>query len=176
MDRRASSRSGYVAGHVGRKLFLVDIENYCGRPVLTEEDVAFVKEDLSETCGVSESDLVVIGTSHSSNLLYSEIGWPSARQVIMLGHDGADKALIDVVAEYRIETFVEVVLLSGDGIFSGVVETIRRSGVSVTVSSLARSLSGSLASVATRVHTLSVPSRRRGSVLRKVGWHIINVR
>lgn len=157
MSRKTSSRNGYVAGHVGRKLFLVDIENYCGGPVLTEEDVAFVKEDLSETCGVSESDLVVIGTSHSSNLLYSEIGWPSARQVIMFGHDGADKALIDAVAEYRIETFAEVVLLSGDGIFSGVVETIRRIGVSVAVSSLARSLSGSLASVATRVHVVIRP-------------------
>ena len=46
MSSKTSSRSGYVAGHVGRKLFLVDIENYCGKPVLTEEDVAFVKEDL----------------------------------------------------------------------------------------------------------------------------------
>ena len=117
MSRKASSRNGYVAGHVGRKLFLVDIENYCGKPVLTEEDVAFVKEDLSKTCGVSENDLVVIGTSHSSNLICSWIGWPGARQVIMFGHDGADKALIDAVAEYRIETFAEVILISGDGIF-----------------------------------------------------------
>lgn len=157
MSRKASSRNGYVAGHVGRKLFLVDIENYCGKPVLTEEDVAFVKEDLSKTCGVSESDFVVIGTSHSSNLICSGIGWPDARQVIMFGHDGADKALIDAVAEYRIETFAEVILISGDAIFSGVVEAIRRCGVSVTVSSLARSLSRSLASVATRVHIVARP-------------------
>ncbi len=159
MSRKASSRNGYVAGHVGRKLFLVDIENYCGKPVLTEEDVAFVKEDLSKTCGVSENDLVVIGTSHSSNLICSWIGWPGARQVIMFGHDGADKALIDAVAEYRIETFAEVILISGDGIFSGVVEAIRHCGVSVTVSSLARSLSRSLASVATRVHIVARPIR-----------------
>ena len=152
---RKKHLGGKAANHESRKLFIIDIENYCGKPVLTEEDVAAAKDGIAKEFGLAPSDLVVIGTSHTSNLMSAGFAWRSARQVIMHGHDGADEALLKAVEDYKIDSFAEVYVMSGDGIFADLVERLANSGVAVTVASIQRCLSRKLSAAAPRVQIVA---------------------
>lgn len=126
---------------VGRRLFLVDIENAVGRAVLDERIIEDVRIRLSKDYGIKVDEMVVIGTSHSMNMFTASI-WKGARQVFGRGVDGADRALLKVMVEEGVgERFDEVVLVSGDGIFADAVRALRADGVKVIVDSRAKSLS-----------------------------------
>lgn len=62
------------------------------------------------------------------------LGWKGSRLVARSGENGADLALLEVLARERVEErFDEVVLVSGDGIFTDVVAALSAAGVHVTV-------------------------------------------
>ena len=152
---RKKHRGGKVANQESRKLFIIDIENYCGKPVLTEQDVAAAREGIAKEFGLTPSDLVVIGTSHTSNLMSAGFAWRGARQVIMHGHNGADEALLKAVEDYKIDSFAEVYVMSGDGIFANLVTRLSNSGIAVTVASIQRCLSRKLNAVTPQVRIVA---------------------
>lgn len=143
---------------IARRLFVVDIENYCGKPVLNEEDVLAAKKSLVKHFHPTESDLIVVGTSHTSNYLNVGMAWKGVRQVLGIGHDGADIALLKAIKDYRIDTFSEVFILSGDGIFTEAVEELALNGVIVAVASIKRCLSQRLAEIAPQLQFVKQPA------------------
>lgn len=143
-----------------KRLVLVDVENCCGTPSLTAEGVARVKETLLSRGMFNEGDLVIIGTSHPSNMFAVKAGWDDGRCVMKHGRNGGDIAIIEAAKSHlrNIDSFSEVVLLSGDGIFTNLVRDFSLKGIRVTVASRIDSLNGSLARQATCLNLLSCPS------------------
>ena len=80
------------------------------------------------------------------------------RQVLGKGHDGADIALLKAIKDYRLDTFSEVFILSGDGIFTEAVEELALSGVLVAVVSIKRCLSQRLAEIAPQLQFVKQPA------------------
>lgn len=134
-----------------RRLFVIDIENLCGKPVIEESDVKAVQRFVNEALSLSTNDLVVIGTSHTNNFVSAGVAWKGVRQVFKPGHDGADLALLAAINEYNVETFEEIVIMSGDGIFADAVDEIAARSVIVTVMSIGRCLSKKLGEAASLV-------------------------
>jgi hypothetical protein len=121
----------YTATRV-RRLIVVDAENIAGGSIRDAEAVAWVKEALMERVGLTEGDHIVIGTSDGG---WFTVGchWPHVRYVARYGKDGADLALLDVLDEQVERRFAQVVVASGDHIFTDKVSTLVQAGVNVTV-------------------------------------------
>lgn len=132
-----------------RCLFVIDIENIKGKAILTEEDAVAVKTEIESEFKIGESDLVLIGTSHKNNFLSAKLAWPGAQHCFKPGHNGADIALIDAAEIHLAKpvTFQEVVLFSGDGIFTSLMRKVRENGIKGSVVSLANQINMNLANV-----------------------------
>ena len=117
----------------GRRLVVVDIENVVGGAVLTTAQAVGAHLSIKEVAALTGSELVVIGTSHIG-LVPTGLGWRGPRLVVRSGENGADLALLAVLTEERVEErFDEVLLVSGDGIFTEAVAALGAAGVDVTV-------------------------------------------
>jgi hypothetical protein len=117
----------------GRRLVLVDIENLVGGAVVTTAQAADAHSTVEDAVGLDGTEHVVIGTSHIG-VVPTGLGWCGPRLVVRSGENGADLALLDVLAtECIAERFDEVVLVSGDGIFTEAVAALATTGVDVTV-------------------------------------------
>ncbi len=117
----------------GRRLVVVDIENMAGGAVVATEQAVAARQSLQEALALSGCEQVIIGTSHIGALA-SWLGWSGARLVVRSGENGADMALLEVLARERIEErFDRVVVASGDGIFTEAVAMLGAAGVEVTV-------------------------------------------
>lgn len=127
-----------------RRIFFLDIENYAGRPVLDAISVRSARNSILGQFGLGANDMVVIGTSHTSNCVVAGLEWEGARQVFQRGKDGADKALLKALGQYRLDTFDEVFVMSGDGVFSDAVSRLASDGIRVRVVSCGERLSKSL--------------------------------
>ena len=123
-----------------RRLIIVDIENYTRKPVLTQQDVASARISLIEDLGIRNDDMVVIGTSHPSNYVNAQLAWKGPRHVGKWGHDGADKALIEAFDQYDLDTYSEVYVISGDGIFTDVANRVRAQNRPVKVVARSRAI------------------------------------
>lgn len=126
-----------------RTLHLIDIENLTGSSSPSADEVRDCR-DLYEGAFVGDLDLVVIACSHHA---FPAVGWEwrSARHILRSGEDGADLALLDVIAlEGVAERFDNVVVASGDGIFANAVSRLGAAGVHVTAVSRPESLSRTL--------------------------------
>lgn len=117
----------------GRCLVVVDIQNMVGGAVMDATEAAQVRQCLQKAVGLRGDEQVIIGVSHF-DVLEAGLGWPGAGLRVRSGKDGADLALLEVLTEERIaERFDEVVLASGDGIFTDAVAALGAAGVTVTV-------------------------------------------
>lgn len=117
----------------GRRLVVVDIENMVGGAVVTTEQAVAARLSLQEAVTLSGCEQIIIGTSHIG-VLATWLGWRGPRLVVRSGANGADLALLEVITGERIsERFDEVVLVSGDGIFTDAVAALGAAGVAVTV-------------------------------------------
>ncbi|RNL78479.1 NYN domain-containing protein [Nocardioides marmorisolisilvae] len=117
----------------GRRLIVVDIENLVGGAGITQAQAAAAHRCVTSAVAMRPGEQVIIGTSHVG-LLSSGIGWRGPRMVVRSGKDGADLALLEVLKDEHIEErFDEVVIVSGDGIFTDAVLVLREAGVFVTV-------------------------------------------
>ncbi len=114
----------------GRRLVLVDIENVVGGAVLHCGHVTWAKAQIRKVIEIDPQDQIVIGTSHIG-LLPIGCAWPNRRYVVASGPDGADLALLAVLDENIANRFDEVVIVSGDGIFSQAVSRLTCAGVTV---------------------------------------------
>lgn len=128
-----------------RKLFVVDIENAVGAGAIDEESCRSVRSRIERVYNPSTGDLTVIGVSHKNNLFPAH-AWDGARVVLKEGHNGADLALESVLSNENVEArFGEVVIVSGDGLFSEQASRLKSLGVRVTVDARARQLARVLA-------------------------------
>lgn len=128
----------------GRRLILIDIENVSGGAIRSIAQARWAQQMITSTLGLRGEEQVVIGVS-KSGIINTGPAWPSARLVPGCGVDGADHALLEVLNNENIAgRFDEVVLVSGDGIFTDTVAALGGHGVVVTVlahqTSLARRL------------------------------------
>lgn len=148
-----------------RRIIVIDIENLIGGAVLDTTDVHWAKECLREVIDIESGDQIVIGTSHIG-LLATGVAWPNQRYVIGSGPDGADLALLEVLEEGIASRFAEVVLVSGDGIFTETTARLTAAGVDVHVIAHCDGLSRRLrmaASNVTELHTRYNPAARLGA-------------
>ena len=117
----------------GRCLVAVDIENVVGGAVMTVAQASRAHLCIQETVGLRGDEHVVIGASHVG-LIAAGLGWRGPRLVVRSGENGADLALLEVLSEERVEErFEEVVLVSGDGVFTEVVVALGATGMRITV-------------------------------------------
>lgn len=146
----------------GRQIVLVDIENLAGGACISDRAVRSAKEALSGTGQIGAADHVVIGTSHIG-LVHVGSTWDGVRYVVRSGRDGADLALLDVMAENVAARFETVVLASGDGIFADAVSELAAAGVPTTVVGRRGHVARSLRLAAFQVIYLDTPTKPRAA-------------
>ena len=154
ISRRRSARPRDVAWTQGRRLVLVDIENVVGGECSTEARARWAQRRLADEIGDLSVDLVVVATD-ASGLINVGWEWATARRLIGYGKDGADRALLEVLGENVDRRFAQVVLASGDGIFTEPTVELTTRGVEVTVVAHECALSSRLRLAASRVVLLS---------------------
>lgn len=138
-------------------MVLVDIENVIRHACRTQAEAAEAHTLIDAVIGSRPGDVVVIG-SDSSGLLDAVLGWGGpVRAVVGRNENGADLALLEVLAEDLEGRFAEVVLVSGDGIFAEALAALGAEGVSTTVVAYRASLSNRLRMAAGSVLYLPSP-------------------
>lgn len=116
----------------GRRFIVVDMENIVGGGVLSVEAGEWVRKEIVAVIGERVGDQVVVGTARNG-CLNAGLAWTGARRVMRDGASGADLALLEVLGEDIEARFAEVIVISGDHIFSERVSEIAGSGLKVTV-------------------------------------------
>lgn len=106
----------------GRALLLVDLENLLGCDPNLAPDRAWTMaaaDVLAAAGGEATNDLVVVAVSPARAFL-ARTALPGALLRCRRGVDGADRALIDDIADtdWILNRFARVVIASGDGIFT----------------------------------------------------------
>jgi hypothetical protein len=138
----------------GRRLVVVDVENIAGGPCKTEAAVAWVRQRLAQVGALASDDMVTVAVDECG-LAAVAWAWEGARPVYGHGRDGADNALLEVLADRIPQRYGAVVLASGDGIFTEAVSALVAHGVDVTVVAHEISLSNRLRAAASRCVLLS---------------------
>jgi hypothetical protein len=137
-----------------RRLVLVDIENIAGGATRSAGQAIWATAVVREALKLDDADHVVVGISHSS-LLEAGLAWPGIRLAVRSGPDGADRALLRVIDDENVSSrFNEVVIVSGDGIFSDAVASLGKNGVAVTVMAWSQACSRKLLVAASSVYYL----------------------
>ena len=117
-----------------RALHLVDVENLLGTPRPDPNAVGPLARLYGEVAGLGPRDHVVLASSHccAAAVWFT---WPDGvRRLLASGPDGADNALLAVLASERAaERFGRVVIGSGDGIFAEAAARLQAVGREVTV-------------------------------------------
>lgn len=124
-------------GEAGRVLHLIDLENLVGSADFSREEAARVHRGYVQVAPSGAVDQMVLATSHHT-AASAWFGWPAtARRLVRSGQNGADLALLHVLACESVETrFDRVVIGSGDGIFAYEAARLQAAGVAVTVVTL----------------------------------------
>lgn len=139
----------------GRRLILIDIENISGGAIRTSAEAEWAQRMLNSTLRPRPQEQVIVGVS-KAGAIHTGLEWSSARIVVGTGVDGADHALLDVLTNENIASrFDEVVLVSGDGIFTETVATLGGHGVKVTVVAHRTSLAKRLQMAASQTVTFT---------------------
>lgn len=135
-----------------RRLVLVDIENVAGGEIKMAQQVHNVQRTLTDAAFFdSEVDHVVVASGRASAEV-AGFAWSGKRRFLFRpGIDGADLALLTILETERIaERFSDVLLVSGDAIFTDAVAKLATQGVCVTVASRPESFSRRLRMAASR--------------------------
>jgi len=148
-----------------RRLHLVDIENLIGNPHPSTSHIRKCQTRYLDIAHPGEFDLVVVGCSHWYAKLVM-FDWRGPRFVVRSGPDGADMALIEAWSDLAASTerFAEVLIASGDHIFTDLSSRIAAEGIPVTVISRPEALALNLRMAAGRIlsfdETVSGPPER----------------
>jgi hypothetical protein len=101
--------------------------------VMSVDDVAAMQRDYFSVAGVQLGDHVVIATGWAA-APSAWFGWSGGRRLVRPGVDGADMALLDVIADESLSLRYErVVLASGDGVFAEACAHLQAEGCKLTV-------------------------------------------
>lgn len=115
-----------------RRIVLVDVENVVGGSSALCDLVLWAREVVEECISARPDDQVVLGIS-PAGLLDLACAWTRVRYVMRSGLDGADLVLLEVLRENIADRFTEVVVVSGDGIFTDAIAELASQGVHTTV-------------------------------------------
>lgn len=135
----------------------VDLENACGGSqdvFLHEAEIRRMVNELGN-CVPCQVTLSVgpLALQNCPNLIWA---WGSARFLPGKGLDGADLALLDAIKTERLRPGLDtLVLISGDHIFTNVVEKLTSSGVRCIVVARPNALSSKLKFAATRIQYIN---------------------
>jgi hypothetical protein len=136
MKRQHSpSRAFEARGLRGRTLYVIDVENMACSCHITTADVAKIRTRIHSTVEPRRGDHTVIAASHH-NAPAAYFGWAgTARRLARSGKDGADTALLEVIADtaWVANHYDRVVLASGDHAFTYAVAALKAAGVHVIV-------------------------------------------
>ncbi len=161
-QRRVRKRHERRAAYPARALHLVDIENLAGSALPDPGQVRELHGLYHRQVGLGAMDQVVVASSH---LMIKNVGdcWPGARYLVRSGPDGADLELLAVIERERVaERFANVMIASGDGIFTAAVVRLAAAGCPVTVISRRAALSKRLVlAAASNVIYLEPPQAAR---------------
>ncbi|MHB1582392.1 MAG: NYN domain-containing protein [Acidimicrobiales bacterium] len=149
-----------MAARPSRNLHLIDAENLGRSPRPSRDEAELVHSTYLDLVGCEAPDHAVVACNHGAAI---EVGsaWAGARLLLASGKDGADNALLDVLAREDVpRRYDGVVVGSGDGIFVDAVLELRASGVAVTVVAPPEALSRRLALAATAVVPFVAPEPR----------------
>jgi uncharacterized LabA/DUF88 family protein len=143
-----------------RALHIIDIENLLQSSILSESEVQRFRDEYFHATQPGEDDLFVIGVSHF-NQVAAIFGWGCGKASFKIrsGENGADLALIEEINSLPIkERFDEVVIVSGDGIFSDIAKSIKCTGVETSFIGRANSTSRTIRE--SGLPLISLPSLR----------------
>jgi hypothetical protein len=133
------------------------VENLLGTGDPTEQAVVQIRQDLLDAIGDVSHTLFEVASSHHAAAAVS-FGFPEGRHHWRSGPDGADLALLEVFeSDWQVSRFDEVVIASGDGIFTDVAVAVAAGGVKCTVVTRRAGLSARLALAATTIVYLGDP-------------------
>ncbi len=142
-----------------RRLFVVDIENASRSSRLNLATADYLATKIVSILKIEVCDLVVVAGACGNALMVNHVASRLHGQArYRNGKDGADIALLDHLAQTvsqcskSKETFIsEVIIVSGDHIFSKAVEELRQKGIFTTVVAYRNTLSRSLAKACNRI-------------------------
>lgn len=143
-----------------RALHLVDVENLLGGPNFDRRQAAWGRAAYLATAPDAIVNQLVIASSHRSAPA-AWFAWPhSTRRLVRSGADGADLALLDLLATEHVDArYDHVVIGSGDGIFALAAAQVQARGCGVTVVTRRESLSKELRFAVRDIRFLSLPPR-----------------
>jgi hypothetical protein len=126
----------------GRSMHLIDIENQLGTGRITSVAASAFFENYKATVGLGEADQVVVAVSSIEALMELPLSsMRHCRLLCTLGHDGADKALQDVMWNEALpERFPTVICATGDGGFVKAVAHLTSQGTCVIAVAPSRSI------------------------------------
>ena len=135
-----------------RILHLVDLENLSGGSLCSPTGVASTASDYLALVPQTGKELYVLATS-CGNAPVAFFSWPTPAQRLMRsGENGADLALLEAYTALEIASrFAQVVIGSGDGIFTDLTLQLCSLGCTVIVVSRSDALSQRLQMAATEV-------------------------
>ena len=134
-----------------RKLHLVDIENVTGSPRPSRTQIEAFRSTYDQLGLMQDGDLMIVACNHGAAIEVMQ-AWSEPRLLIRSGTDGADLALLGVIAnENVVARFGEVVVSSGDGIFAEEIARLSSAGLVTAVVSRVQSLATRLMLAASRV-------------------------
>lgn len=136
-----------LGGHLlsqRRHLVLVDAENLAGCAVPSTCEAAASRAALMAVLVDLDDSYVVVACNHLAAPAVSW-AWPRARLLWRSGRDGADLALLEVLASEKVsDRFDRVTVCSGDHLFAEPVAALGAQGVKTTVVGLAGHISSAL--------------------------------
>jgi hypothetical protein len=125
----------------GRRLVVVEIESIAGGAVRTNALASWARKLVEEAIALRPDEQVIIGARHAS-VLAAGTRWAGARLVTARDQDGVQRGLLQILQDEHIAgRFDELVLASGNGIFTEAIAKLGAQGVKVTVVAWPESLS-----------------------------------
>jgi hypothetical protein len=161
-DRRRAAQRRHPSGRTSRAVVLVDIENLLGDDprAATSEGIRATLEELVERARIGTGDLVYVTCNPALAPLVAEHigGW---HLEVRGGRDGADLALLDQVADHAwlLRSADRLVVASGDGAFTDLVQRCNHDGLPTVVVANARDTAQSLRRNAGRFLPLGRPAQ-----------------
>lgn len=143
-------------GGLRRRIVLIDIENIARGWIRMAQQVRDAQYVLTEVAALDfDVDHIVVASGRASAEI-AGFEWSGQRRFVFRpGIDGADLELLAILETERIaDRFTDVLLVSGDAIFTDAVAALGAQGVTVTVASRPESLSRRLRMAAS--HTIEL--------------------
>ncbi|MBN9202038.1 MAG: hypothetical protein ABS61_13775 [Microbacterium sp. SCN 70-18] len=135
MNERKRVRRIAQANEGQRRLFVIDIENVVGGAQnVTVEGARWARRMLERELGMQNDQHAVVAVGYSAGLLPAAHAFPGKSLAVRYGASGADTALIDAIdASHAARRYDQIVIVSGDGIFTDFAAEITNYGAKVIV-------------------------------------------